>query len=145
MAGCGRLRLRGCVLRDHLDYSHHAAVLVLEEVAMIGKRADNTGVPEVHTQFYTGILGTDPVPFDQHEMDLVDVEGVQFAGPIFDDPVFDVSLGDDDVWDCICWIKKFWLLAFDGDVKVGAAVGVFWIARIFGEVEGAGSDWLYIA
>src|SRR5208282_555698 len=78
-------------------------------------------------------------------MDLMDVEGVQLARAIFDDPVFDVALGDDDVWDGVCWIEKFSLLAFYGGVKISAAVGVFWIVRVFGEIEGASSGWLYVA
>ena len=109
--------MRGAGLGDHLNHSHHAAVFVFQQMAVVEERADDIGIAEVHAQLDAGKLGTgavpvgdvdgvaeeglvdgDAVPFLEHEMDLMDVEGVQFARAIFDDPVFDVALWDDDVW-----------------------------------------------
>src|SRR5580658_9733506 len=115
-------------------------------MAVVQKRADDVGIAKVHAQFYAGKLGTgavpvgdvdgiaqeglvdrDAVPFLEHEMDLVDVEGMQFARAIFDDPVLDVALGDDDVWSCVLRVEQLWLLAFYRDVEIGAAARILWI------------------
>ena len=50
-------------------------------------------------------LRRDAVPFREHEMDLMDVEGVQLAGAIFDDPILDVALRDDNVGRCVVRVE----------------------------------------
>ena len=95
MAECGGLRLRAGGFGDHLDDAHHAAVFVFQQVAVVEKRAYDIGIAEIHAQLDARKLGTDAVPvgdvdgvaqeglvdgnavpFFEHEMDLMDVEGV---------------------------------------------------------------------
>src|SRR5215470_14553613 len=94
--------------------AHHAAVFMLKQVAVVRKGAYDTGGAEIHAQLDARVFGGLAVPkgdvngvaekgfvrrrvetFDQQEMDLVDVEGVQFERAILDDPVLDVALVDD--------------------------------------------------
>ena len=68
-------------------------------------------------------------------MDLVDVEIVQFLRAVLNDPVFHVALAHDDVGLGRVRIEKRRRLAIDGEIKLGWAVRIFRILRLFGEIE----------
>ena len=61
-------------------------------------------------------------------MELVNVEGVEFAGSILDDPVFDCALGGDDVRRVRVHVECFGLLAVDGEVELDCTGGIVGIA-----------------
>ncbi len=77
------------------DQAHHSAVLVFEKMAVIDKCSHRVRIAKVHAEFDAGILRASSIPIghvdcvakkrlidwhtvptDQHEMDLMDVEGV---------------------------------------------------------------------
>src|ERR1700744_87260 len=85
-----------CYARDHLDRSHHAAVLMLEDVTVVDEGADDVGIPEIHPQTHARILqhaivvignvhgiaqerlvDRDARPVEQLEMKLMDVKIMQ--------------------------------------------------------------------
>src|SRR5580704_14431547 len=93
------------------DKAHHAAVFVFEKMAVIHKSSDGIRIAKIHAQADAGILQVrravvghvdrvaevrlvdgDSIPRDQHEMQLVDVKGVQFRGAVLDYPVLDLTL-----------------------------------------------------
>src|SRR6202042_1365970 len=80
------------------DRSHHAAVLVLQKVAMIDKGANSVGITEIHAQAHAwilehlifeernihriaqkGFIDGHSRPVDENEMELMVVEGGQFG------------------------------------------------------------------
>src|SRR5271169_6625063 len=101
-----------CVLfRYYSNHAHHSSVFMLEQMAVINERADRVWIAEVHSQLHAWICSAlavpigdidriaqerliqwHAVPFHKHEMDLMDMERVEFLRPVFDDPVLDVSL-----------------------------------------------------
>src|SRR5271154_492908 len=112
-------RLRGLVTRFLLFFNrsfntngtHHSPVFVLQQVAMVDKRADDPRVAEIHAQPHARIyrampipiLHIDgvpqvwlvqryPIPFLQDKVNLVDVKRVQFRRAVLDNPVFHVAL-----------------------------------------------------
>ena len=83
---------------------------------MVEKVADGIGVTKIHAQSHAGILKSFTVVvgnvdgiakkwlidrlaavINQQEMQLMNMERVQFAGAVFDDPVLNCSLLHDDV------------------------------------------------
>src|ERR1700722_8307417 len=125
-------------------------------MAVIRKSADDRWIAEVHAEFYAGIFGgfsipernvdhvaqkwlvdDDTEPFGEHEVDLVNMEGVKFLGTILDIPILDVSRTHDDIRRRRIWIKGNGLLAFDRDEESGRAVGIVGILQFFSEIEAA--------
>src|SRR5271155_5248666 len=49
-------RASGARLWFHTNRSHHAAVFVLEQVAVIDEGAHAVGIAKIHAQLYAGIL-----------------------------------------------------------------------------------------
>ena len=101
---------------QNLNGSHHAAVLVFEQMAVVDKSADAIGIAEIHPQANARIgqalavpegdvdcvaqerlADGNAKPLHENEMDLVNVKGVEFLRAIFDDPVFDLPLVGDDI------------------------------------------------
>ena len=74
-------------------------------------------------------------PIDQQEMDLVDVEGVQFVRAVLDDPVLHVALLDDDLGAVGRRIEGRGCLAVDGEVEVVALLGLLGSVQLLGEIE----------
>ena len=118
------LRRFGGGFGHDLNHAHHAAVFVFEKMAVVEKRADDLGIAKIHAELdagklragavpvrdidgvaQEGLVERDAVPFLEHEMDLMDMEGVQFARAIFDDPVLDIALGDDDAGSSVIRIE----------------------------------------
>ena len=86
-------------------------------MAMVQKIANCIRIAKVHPQPDAGIFQRSAVvvgnvdgiakerfirglavEIDQHEMQLMNMERMQFAGAVFDDPIFDRALLRDDVW-----------------------------------------------
>jgi len=135
------------------NQAHHAAVFVLEKMAVIYESADRVRITKIHAQADAGILqvrgaveghvdgvaqerlvDSDSIPGHEHEVQLVDVEGVQFCGAIFYDPVFDVALLYDDIWDARTGIEDFGFLAIHCEVKSCGAVGIVGVEKCFREI-----------
>src|SRR5271169_1401422 len=146
------------------NQAHHATVFVFEKMAVIDESADRIWIAKIHAQADAGILQVrgavegdvdgvaqerlvdgDSIPSDQHEMQLMDVEGVQFRGAIFDDPVFDVALFCDDVRDAGGGIEWFGRLTIHSEVKRGGAIGIVGIEKCFREIELAGADGSHVS
>src|SRR5271156_2424503 len=123
-------------------------------MAVIDESADRIWIAKIHAQADAGILQVrgavegdvdgvaqerlvdgDSIPSQQHEVQLMDVEGVQFRGAIFDDPILYVALRDDDIWNARIGIEWRGRTALDGEVESGGAVGIVGIKKLFGEVE----------
>ena len=132
------------------NHAHHAVVGVFEKMAVIYEVTDNVGIAEIQADAHAGIdegaavvirdvYGVPKKRFvhrpaeiiEQHEMKLVDVEGVEFAGAIFDDPIFDRALAGHDIGDSGARIEGLGLLALDRDVKLSSAIRVFGIEQFF--------------
>ena len=132
-------------------------------MAVIGKDTNSVGIAEVHPKLDAGVghalsipvgdidgvaqegfVDRHPVPGKHQEVDLMDVEGVEFGGTVFDDPVFYLSLLSDDVGRGIGGIVGFRGLTVYGDHEDSRAVGVGGVAGVLGEVEGAGAGGLYV-
>src|SRR5271167_5002132 len=130
-------------------------------MAMIYECAYGIRIAEIHSQPYAWILQhlagvegdvyrvaqerliyRNAGPIDQHEVDLMDVEGVQFRGAVFDDPVFDVALLHDDVGDIGCRIEGRGSLALYRDVKSCGAIGIVGVFELLGKIEPASADGL---
>src|SRR5580698_1545798 len=126
---------------------HHSAVLVLEQMTVIDQRADGVRISKVHAQPHArilkrpavvvghingvaqeGLVDGHAVKAHQNELQLMDVESVQFAGAILDDPIFNIAMLDDDIRLDGSRIKGARLLPVDGKKKVGCAVGIVCIA-----------------
>ena len=75
--------------------------------------------------------------FQQDEMQLMDMECVKFAGAVFDDPVLDGSLLHNNVGNARFWIELHGGLAIDREVKLGCAVGIVGLKKLFRKVKPA--------
>src|SRR4051794_28275382 len=103
-------------MRPHLDRTHHAAVLVLQNVTVIWECADDVGIAKVHTQSYAGVYPSKSIPIwnvdrvaerkfficttrtpNHQEMGLMDVKGVRLVGSVFDNPILDVPGFNSDI------------------------------------------------
>ena len=119
-------------------------------MAVIHESADGIRVAKIHTQADAGILeirgaveghvdgvaqvrlvDRDSIQSHLHEMQLMDVEGVQFRRAIFDDPIFHVALFCDDVRYSGTGVEWRGRAAFDCEVKSGGAIGIVWIEKFF--------------
>src|ERR1700693_4421824 len=115
-------------------------------MTVIEESADQFWIAKIHPQLYRWILGGLAVierdidgvtqegfvhrnskPFHHKEMNLMNVEGMQFIGAVFDDPVLNLALLYDDVWNIRRRIERYGGLAVDGDVK---RHGTIWVVRI---------------
>src|ERR1700691_2745064 len=70
---------------------------------------------------------------EQHEMQLVNMEGMKFAGPVFDDPILHRSLFRDDVWDPRSRIEMCRRLTVYSYVKLRRTVRIIRIEQLLGE------------
>ena len=123
-------------------------------MTVVDESADCIRVAKIHAQFNAGILKVPTVvirhvdgvaekglvyrnsgPVEHHEMNLMDVERVQFGGAILDDPILDVALLHYDVGNTRGRVKGRGCLAVHGDEKSSGAVGVVWVEKFFGEVQ----------
>ena len=75
------------------------------------------------------------VPFQQKEVRLVDVKGMDFPRPILNDPVLHVAFLHRDVGSRGHGIERRGSLPVHGDVKNGRTCGVVGILRLLGEIE----------
>src|SRR5271168_943349 len=117
---------------------------------MIDERANGVWISKIHAQPNAGVLkrfsvevgdvnGVSEVGFvnglaekvDEHEMELMNVEGVELGRAIFDDPVFDVPLLCDDVGNIGSGIERDRSLAVEGEEKSCGAVGIVGIEELF--------------
>src|ERR1022692_180841 len=124
--------------RLDMNQAHHAPVFMFQQVAMIGERSDGIRVAEIHAQLHTRVLRSlavpvsdidgvsqerfverNAVPLHEHEMQLMNVERVQFLRPVLDDPVLDIALAHHDVGGLGIRVEYLWLPAIDGNVEVG--------------------------
>jgi hypothetical protein len=122
-------------VRQHTDGAHHPAILVLEKMAVLRKCADRILIAEVHPKFDAWINGAFPVPVrdidriakerfvyrytipgKHQKVELMDVKGMQLAGPVFDDPVFYITLMGNDIR---CRIISLSRLTIHSDHKNG--------------------------
>ena len=123
-------------------------------MTVVDESADCIRVAKIHAQFDAGILKVSAVvirhvdgvakkrlvyrnsgPFEHHEMNLMDVERVQFRGAILDDPILDVALLHHDVGNTRSGVKGRGCLAVHSDKKSGGAIGIVRIEKFFGEVQ----------
>ena len=108
-------RYFGAFGRLHANQAHHSAVFMFEKMTVIWEVPTAFGSRKSMRSFTRGYAGSShprrnvdriaqkrlvhckPKPFQQQEMNLMNVKRVQFLRAILDDPVFHVSLVGHDV------------------------------------------------
>ena len=134
---------------ENLDQSHHAFVLVFEEMAVIGKHPYGVWIAEVHSNANAGVgkrmaivvgdvyrvaekvlLNGYAHVMEQQKVQLMDVKCMQLTGAILNDPVFDCSLLCDDVWDVGVHVEHLRGLSVDGEVELDCAGGIVRVGEL---------------
>src|SRR5215467_9626395 len=110
---------------------HHAKVLMQQDMAMKHKGPGGGGIAKIHSHLHARVWVPDPFPegnldgvshvlvrygmpvlFEQHEVDLVNMEGMGLERAVLDGPVFDRShLGGNHRF--LIWLKDSLLLPID--------------------------------
>src|SRR5277367_4884705 len=127
---------RGFCRRQDLNRSHHSPIFVLENVAMVGESTDDIGIAEIQSQFNAWIFRILAIPetdadgiakigfvysiavtFQNDEVALMYVEGMQLLAAVFDRPILYITLVDTDVGCGGRWIIGRRNLAFLGNEK----------------------------
>jgi len=145
--------------RNDADGAHHAAIFVFEQVTVVDEGAEGVGIAKIHAQADAGILqgaavvvgdvdgvaeerlvDGNAVPVEQFEMNLMNVEGVEFGAAILDDPVFDVALLHDDIGNGGGRVERCGSLAVDGDEESGGAVGIVGVFELLGKIKFADTN-----
>src|SRR5277367_5234098 len=107
---------------------------MLQKMAVIRKNPNDRRIAKIHAQLYAGIFRSlsipewnidhiaqewlvngDSEPFRQHEMNLMNMEGVEFLGTVLDIPILDVSGAHHDIRRRGTRIEGDGLLALDRD------------------------------
>src|SRR5580704_12733665 len=143
-------------LRLYPNRTHHARVLVIEQMAVVRERADGGGIAKIHAQLdgrvvvhfrrpvgdvdrvaQEWLVHGNPEPIDDLEMDLVDMERVKLARMVLDDPVLDIALVCDEIWSRARGVERFWGLSLYREIEPHGAVGIRGVHRLLGEDERA--------